>query len=99
MLLPKLRGGFFEPSYVFFKAFPIRSINFADPAEKAQYDKMVALVEQMLELHKRLQATQTANDRQPNQRQMDETDDAIDDLVYQLYELGEDEIAIVKTWR
>ncbi len=33
---------------------PIHPINFSDPAEKAQHDKMVALVESMLELHKRL---------------------------------------------
>ena len=31
---------------------PIRSINFSDPAEKSRHDKMVALVERMLELHK-----------------------------------------------
>ena len=35
---------------------PIRPINFSDPADVARHDRMVTLVEQMLELHKRLAA-------------------------------------------
>jgi len=32
--------------------FPIRRINFSDPAEKRQHDEIVQLVTEMLELHK-----------------------------------------------
>jgi hypothetical protein len=35
------------------KCFPIRPINFSDPVDKARHDRMVSLVERMLELHKR----------------------------------------------
>ena len=34
VLLPKLRGGFFEPSYVFMKDVPIRRIVFTTPADE-----------------------------------------------------------------
>ena len=35
------------------RALPIRPINFSDPADVARHDRMLKLVEQMLELHKR----------------------------------------------
>ena len=35
--LPKLRGGFFEPSYVYMKEVPIRSINFTTPPQERAY--------------------------------------------------------------
>ncbi len=40
----------YEPRYL--ERIPIRTINFSDPADKARHDKMVSLVERMLELHK-----------------------------------------------
>jgi hypothetical protein len=57
---------------------------------------MVKLVEQMLELHKRLAATATASDRNLYKRQIDATDREIDRLVYELYGLTEKEIAVVE---
>ena len=62
---------------------PIRPINFSDPADVARHDRMVSLVEQMLELHKRLAAASQA-DREMYQRQIDATDREIDRLVYEL---------------
>jgi hypothetical protein len=57
---------------------------------------MVALVTQMLELHPRLHAAQTAADRELLQRQIDATDAQIDALVYELYGLTESEIKTVQ---
>jgi hypothetical protein len=45
---------------------------------------IVALVEQMLDLHKRCAAAHTAADREMFQRQIDATDAQIDALVYAL---------------
>ncbi|GAI66227.1 unnamed protein product, partial [marine sediment metagenome] len=36
--------------------FPIHTINFGDRLDKDRHDKMVKLVEQMLDLHKKLAA-------------------------------------------
>ena len=64
-------------------AIPLRAINFSDPADVARHDRMVTLVEQMLELHKR-QAAASASDRELYQRQIDATDREVDKLVYEL---------------
>ena len=80
----------------FLSQLPIRSINFSDKADKAKHDKMVSLVEQILALHKRLAAAKTPDDKTKLQRQIDATDQEIDRLVYNLYGLTEEEIAIVE---
>ncbi len=54
------------------------------------------LVLAMLELHKRLPDAKTAHDRELIQRQIDATDRQIDRLVYDLYGLSDEEIAIVE---
>ncbi len=75
---------------------PIRTIDFSSPADVARHDRMVSLVESMLALHRQLADTKTAHDREVIQRQIDATDSQIDALVYELYELTEDEIRIVE---
>jgi len=95
-VLPKLRGGFYEPSYVYFKNFPVRSIDFSDPADKARHDQMVELVEQMLTLNKQLAEAKAPQTKTVLQRQIEAIDRQIDQLVYELYELTEDEIKIVE---
>jgi hypothetical protein len=75
---------------------PIRPINFSDHADKARHDRMVTLVEKMLDLHKRLTAAQDAGERGRLQRLIDSTDRQIDLLVYELYGLTAEEIAIVE---
>jgi hypothetical protein len=75
---------------------PIRAINFSDAADKAKHDKMVALVERMLDLHKRLTEAKAPDDKTKLQRQIDATDCEIDRLVYDLYGLTEKEIGIVE---
>ncbi|HEY4688806.1 MAG TPA: hypothetical protein VIK33_05805, partial [Anaerolineae bacterium] len=77
------------------KQLPIRPINFSELADKARHDKMVSLVQQMLELHKRL-AGASAAEREVLQRQIDATDQQIDRLVYNLYGLSDEEIRIVE---
>jgi hypothetical protein len=75
---------------------PLRTIDFDDPVDAARHDKMVALVERMLELHKKLAAASVPADKTLYQRQIDATDAQIDALVYELYGLAEDEIRIVE---
>ena len=50
----------------------------------------------MLDLHKRLAVTQDAGERERLQRLIDSTDPQIDALVYELYGLTPEEIAIVE---
>ena len=74
---------------------PIRTIDFSKPAEVKQHDRMVALVERMLDLHKRTPTTPQEQERLT--REIDSTDREIDRLVYELYGLTDDEIKIVES--
>jgi hypothetical protein len=78
------------------KQLPIRTINFDDPADVARHERMVSLVEQMLALHQKLAAASIPQDKTLYQRQIEATDRQIDALVYELYGLTEEEIAIVE---
>ncbi|MDO8141873.1 MAG: TaqI-like C-terminal specificity domain-containing protein [Candidatus Brocadiales bacterium] len=78
------------------RRLPIRNINFSNLNEKTRHDRMVELVKQMLELHKRLASAKTDHDKTVIHRQIDATDRQIDRLVYELYGLTEEEIKIVE---
>ena len=89
-------SGYFAANKQFLVQLPIRTINFDDPADVARHDKMVALVERMLALHKKLAAATIPADKELYRRQISATDRQIDTLVYELYGLTEEEIAIVE---
>jgi hypothetical protein len=80
----------------YLEKFPVRSISFSDPADKARYVSMVQMVEQILSLNKRLAAAKTDLEKTALQRQIDATDRQIDQLVYELYGLTHGEIQIIE---
>ncbi|MBI5352723.1 MAG: Eco57I restriction-modification methylase domain-containing protein [Chloroflexi bacterium] len=88
-----MRGGFFRFFTQFLEKLPIPPVNFTDPVEKAMHDKLVSLVERMLALHK--QSPRSPQEQEMVKREIESTDKAIDKLVYELYGLTDDEIAIV----
>ena len=90
------RGGYLPANKQFIEQLPIRTIDFSDAADVARHDRMVALVEQMLDLHKKLAAAGIPEDRALYERQIEAADGQIDALVYELYGLTEEEIAIVE---
>ena len=92
-----MRGGFFRYFTQFVEQLPIRRIDFADRIDKGCHDKMVSLVERMLDHYKQLAAAKNPNDKTRLQREIDATDRQIDQLVYELYGLTEAEIKIVET--
>ncbi len=57
---------------------------------------MVALVDQMLSLNKKRIEVKTDHEKTALHRQIDATDRQIDQLVYELYGLTEEEIGIVE---
>jgi hypothetical protein len=73
----------------------ILSINLSDPDEKDLHDRMIALVDGTLALHKQSSTMRAGHGRTAIQRQIEATDRQIDNLVYELYGLTEDEIKIV----
>jgi hypothetical protein len=90
-----MRGGFFRYFTQFVEQLPIRRIDFSCSDDKSRHDKMVSLVERMLDLHKQATAAKNPNDKTRLQREIEATDRHIDQLVYELYGLTEEEIKIV----
>jgi hypothetical protein len=91
-----MRGGYYSYESRFIRNLPIHPINFNDPSDKARHDRMVELVDRMLDLHKRLHTANTPHEKEVLQRQIEATDEEIDGLVYELYGLTEEEIKIVE---
>ncbi len=77
---------------------PIRPINSDDPVDVRQHDKIVELVDEMLTLQKDYtEAESQKEERRHNlKRRIDQLDEAIDQLVYEMYGLKEEEIKIVE---
>jgi predicted RNA methylase len=75
---------------------PFPLVDTSDLTAEAQHDKMVALVEHMLALHKKLDAATIPADKELYQRQIEATDRQIDGLVYALYGLTEEEVGVVE---
>jgi len=78
-VLPKLRGDFYEPSYVYLKDFPIAE------AENERKEKIISIVSEVI-----------ANKEQETKKDTTLLESKIDQLVYQLYGLTEEEIKIVE---
>lgn len=95
-LLPKLRGGFYEPSYVFFKNFPIKNVDDNNKHEKKLKDEIIILVDKILDLNKEKQFSDLQGNLEALNQRIAYTDERINKLVYQLYGLSEDEIRIVE---
>ena len=93
---PVFQGGYYKFSAPYLKSLPIRRLDFTNAVDKAAHDRMVNLVNTMLQLHPRLVGAKSAHDRDLIQRQIDATDQQIDALVYQLYGLTAEEIKIVE---
>ena len=75
--------------------FPMPQFDLTQKPDKTKYDKLVSLVSNMLQFKEREQAS-TFREREIIQRRIVETESTINALVYELYSLTDDEIAIVE---
>ncbi|MBI4025199.1 MAG: Eco57I restriction-modification methylase domain-containing protein, partial [Verrucomicrobia bacterium] len=89
-------GGIYEYFWNSVSKLPIRRIDFSNPAQKRQHDELVELVDKMLALTPKLRAAKSESERQTLQNAVTATDRAIDQLVYRLYGLTEEEKKIVE---
>jgi hypothetical protein len=89
-------GGYFAANKQFIELLPIRKVDLADKIDKAIHDRVVTLVDSIQTLHKHLAAAKSEAQKSVIQRQIDATDAEINRLVYDLYGLTADEIALVE---
>jgi methionyl-tRNA synthetase len=90
------KGGYLRFIYQYLVKLPIRNIDFSKHAEKKLHDQMVNLVNQILNLNKKLNNAKLPQEKNLLQRQIETTDKQIDQLVYELYDLTDEEIKIVE---
>ena len=91
------QGGYFEYKPMYIAKLPIRTINLEDPADAALHDKMVNLVNQMLDLNRKLAESRIPQSRQMFKRQIEATDRQIDQLAFQLYDLNNEETITIES--
>jgi hypothetical protein len=93
-------GGYYAYNRQYIEQLPIRPINFSNPADKARHDRMVALVERMLELNKKKhsfpQSGIAPSELDRLDREIAATDNQIDELVYELYGITHEERKIIE---
>jgi type I restriction-modification system DNA methylase subunit len=75
---------------------PIAPINFNQLSEKRIHDQMVHLVDQMLLSHKKIRTAKTPHEQESLQRQIEAIRRQIDQLVYGLYGLSEEDRKIIE---
>jgi type I restriction-modification system DNA methylase subunit len=90
------RGGYIALNRQFIAGLPIPEVNFSNRSEKARHDELVKLVKKMLAAKKDWAGAEDDYEKRRLRQLCDDLDREIDRLVYQLYELTEDEIAIVE---
>ncbi|CAN5738400.1 hypothetical protein BH23ACT11_BH23ACT11_18150 [soil metagenome] len=96
-ILAQEEGRTFAQVKVFrMKQLPIRTIDFSDPEDAARHETLVGLVGRMLELHEKLAEARIERERTVIGHQISATDRQIDNLVYELYGLTDEEIRIVE---
>jgi type I restriction-modification system DNA methylase subunit len=92
-------------SYRFIFAKAIRTMQFDNPTtsripmpllNSKEQEKFIQKCNSMLELHKRLSQVKTPQEKSVLERQIEATDNEINQLVYKLYGLSDDEIKIVE---
>jgi len=90
------RGGWLSANRQFLSKLPIHTINPTNPTEKALHDKLVSLVDRMLELHKKKNSLPPSAERDKIEREIAVTDEKIDEIVYRLYGITEEEKRIIE---
>jgi hypothetical protein len=90
------RGGWITCTKQYFGELPIKELDLTAKSDRSRHDALVAHVERMMKLHADLAAAKSPDAQTHLQREIAATDRAIDQLVYQLYGLTRDEIALVE---
>jgi hypothetical protein len=80
----------------FFQNLPIPAIDISKKADKAAHDKLVALVDKMLELKRKEHDEPNPQAKTVIGRQIGALDGQIDEAVYRLYGLTEEEMKVVE---
>ena len=79
------------------KELPIPQLDGPKAKGKTYHDRIVAAVEQIVSLRDRVDAVKVPYDRTAIHRQLAAAERKVDELVYEMYGLSEDEIQVIET--
>jgi hypothetical protein len=91
------RGGWITCTKQYVGKLPIHRISMPDTHERALHDSLVRSVNRMLEQRKAFASSKTEKQKVSAQRQIAALESGIDRLVFQLYGLTDEEVAIVES--
>ncbi|GAH86144.1 unnamed protein product, partial [marine sediment metagenome] len=77
---------------------PLPKLNLNNQSNKKLHDNLVALVDVILDLHKKIQTAKGSRKNQI-QQQIEKTDREIDELVYKLYGITEEERQVIEGFK
>lgn len=91
-------SGFFIYKVMYLKGVPIRNIDPDNATEKIAHNEIVRLVDKILDLNSKYGAlnNKQTSETERLKRQIEETEQEIDGVVYKLYGLTKEEIAVVE---
>jgi type I restriction-modification system DNA methylase subunit len=79
------------------RKFPIPLMVLEDKKQKSYHDQIAHSVKQIIDLHRQIDQAKAPQTKTVLQRQIETTDKQIDQLVYELYDLTDEEIKIVES--
>ena len=88
-----LRGGYFRFKTNYLKPFPVRPIDFDDVTEKAVHDSIVSHVKE------RMMLTSRSSKKKTEKTDIEEIDNTINSLIYDLYGLTEADVKVIEKTR
>lgn len=91
-----LSGGFYATNKQFAGEIPIKRIDFNNSKEKESYDKIVNLVSNIIEFKNKLNISKLKTDKDTILRQIDAIQLQINEILYNLYGIKENEKKIVE---
>jgi hypothetical protein len=81
----------------YLRQVPIRSITFTEDKDSRLYKQLISQVDSICELNRQLKNTRVPDEKISLERQLNAADDEIDKVVYELYDLTEEQVRLVKS--
>ena len=88
--------GYFEYKPMYVSKLPIKVIDQTIPGEKDFYDEVIKLINQLLKLNEEKQQQTLQSKLDQIENRIDYCEQRINDIVYELYGLTKEEIALIE---
>jgi len=97
LIAPPKGNNYYEVKTAIVSKLPIKSIDYNNPTETEIHDKIVSLVNQIIQANSDLSKTKSDSDKSIHIQRISIIDKNIDKLVYQLYKLSDAEINFIES--